>query len=113
MPVITYDPKLDNESSKVVEILLAAKAIEGKARKRTFARASTLLRLIQENPTAKTIRVYAADGFVPNSYKGDAKITRATATQKEDGTWAIVVERSTAVRSYGQGSLTTINNRSI
>lgn len=110
--MIIYTPNTAHEDT-VEKILDEAKSTEDRAKFRTLWRydAEKLLSTIDANPDCQTARRYSAQGFVPNSYKWPAKITRATATRSEDGTYSIFVERVDAKRSHGEGALTVVNGR--
>ena len=62
--------------------------------------------------TAHTVRRYSGDGFVPNSYKYRAEISYIEAN-KIDNEWHIAASTCDAKRSYGNGSLTTINGKAV
>lgn len=97
------------------EILKMAEAANDRRRTRTITQDEVghlinRLRKHRRNPEVRTIRVYSADGFVPNSYKYRADITRLTA-ERTDGGWSVFAEVVGAQRPRGQGSQVTINNR--
>jgi len=84
-----------------IEILQAAKTIEGKRRQRTLTEsdAADFLQLAAENPGCR-VRVYSAQGFVSNSYKYRAPITYVE--READG--IVIVRETDAKRSNGTGS---------
>lgn len=66
---------------------------------------------LANNETVHTIRVYAGQGFVPNSYKYRADISYMEAQRNSDGDFDIIVTTTDAKRSYGNGAVVTINGR--
>lgn len=63
----------------------------------------------------KTIRVYSFDGFVSNSYANKHFSVKIDFIQREydvEGKKMFIVGQCGAGRSYGGGSLVTVNNRS-
>lgn len=101
--------------SVIAEILKLAQKQNGKRRTRVIDQHEVdqfvkLLRKHRQNPETHTIRVYA-DGFVPNSYKYRAEMTRLTAMRTAPDCWTIAAETVDAKRSYGEGSTVTLNDR--
>lgn len=91
---------------------MAAK-LEGRARLRCFRGEADVRRLYRALEGAKkTARVYCGP-FVPNCYRGNAKVTRLTATPAADGGWVVVVERAPANRSFGHGARTVVDGRGV
>ena len=65
-----------------------------------------------DDENVHTIRVYSHDGFVSNSYKSRAEISVLEARRdKETKEFSVFGFTVDAKRSYGNGSLTTINGR--
>ena len=93
-----------------IEILQAAKTIEGKRRSRTLSEsdAADFLRLTAENPGCR-VRVYSKDGFVPNAYKYRAPITYVEC--QPDGT--VIVRETDAKRSNGNGSTRVVGKSTL
>lgn len=58
-----------------------------------------------------TIRVYSSGGFVANSYKFRAEISYLQATRNETGEFEVGAGTTDAKRSFGAGSLVTINGK--
>lgn len=75
-----------------------------------IARMETEIARADSNSNITNIRVYSYSGFVPNSYRGRADISYIVAERKNDG-WIIAANTTDAHRSYGNGSLVTINGR--
>lgn len=64
-------------------------------------------------PEQHTIRVYSSGGFVANSYKFRAEISYLQATKNEAGEFKVVAKTADAHKSYGAGSLVTINGKAV
>lgn len=92
------------------QILEAAKTIEGKRRQRTLTEtdAADFLQLAAANPGCR-VRVYSADGFVPNAYKYRAPITYVEC--QPDGT--VAVRETDAKRSNGGGSTRVVGKSTL
>lgn len=99
------------------ELTEKAQAANGRRKTRTIkpsdiARFEELFAARKDDPKAHTIRVYAADGFVANSYQYRAEISYIEARRAaETNEWNIVVSTCDAKRSRGQGVLETVNGR--
>ena len=59
----------------------------------------------------KKIRIYSDDGFVPNSYKYNARIDYIERWYDENGKKHFSVGQTGASRSHGNGALCTVDNR--
>lgn len=71
-----------------------------------------LFQALKDDDDIHTIRVYSYSGFVSNSYKYRADITYLEASRNpETKEWSIYASTTDAKRSYGSGSLVTVNGR--
>lgn len=106
---LTYTPNTDSAALYALLISLAETANEGR-KVRTVGRSEVrkLINAIDQNPKAKRIRQYSADGFVANSYFGKAEIVYVEANKNEDGSFDCLVSVAGAKRPHGAGSLTVI-----
>ncbi len=90
----------------LTKLMKAIESMEGKARTRLLGSVDyeDFCKLCADNPDKKYIAVYSSDGFVPNSYRGKALISRITRSINDDGVYVFSVERASANRSHGAQS---------
>jgi len=95
------------------EIMEKAKKIAGRRKTRVLdvLDLDHFQEICGANPKAGYIRLYSADGFVPNCYFGNAKIEAFQRTINSNGGYLFEIVSVSAKRSHGNGEIEIVKDK--
>lgn len=108
-----------NTETKITKTIIhklaeAAGQQAGRRKVRTLSQGdvSRFIELLRKHrQSANRIRVYSADGFVPNSYTYRADIDYIEGHKDDAGVWHVHISSTGAQRPRGRGALATVDGR--